>query len=57
MRSLAVDETFEPRHDTTIKGFSDFLVEISSILEEVNMTVRTGKEETGRGQSWVALVS
>lgn len=57
MRVVEVDEKFQPRHDSTLKGFIEFIGEISSVLEEVNMTVKTGKEETGTGKSWVALVS
>jgi hypothetical protein len=40
-----------------MEGLSEFIQEVSSILEEVGMTITTAKEETGSGKIWYALVS
>jgi hypothetical protein len=44
-------------HPVTDKGLTEFLGDITTILEEVRMSVVTGKEETGTGKTWIALVS
>jgi hypothetical protein len=44
-------------HPITDKGLTDFLSDVTTLLEEVRMSVATGKEETGAGRTWIALVS
>jgi len=41
----------------TNQGLTEFLGDITTLLEEVRMSVVIGKEETGAGRAWVALVS
>ncbi len=41
---------------TTQVGLTEFIHEISNLLEEVGMEVKLGKEETGKGRGWVVLV-
>jgi len=41
----------------TNQGLTEFLGDITTLLEEVRMSVVIGKEETGAGKAWVALVS
>lgn len=54
---LEVNERYEPVHEATLAGLSGFLNEITAMLEEVDMTIKTAKEETGSGKVWIALVS
>jgi hypothetical protein len=44
-------------HPVTEKGLQDFLSDITTSLEEVRMSVVTGREETKTGTMWIALVS
>jgi hypothetical protein len=48
---------FKIPHPITDKGLTDFLSDVTTLLEEVRMSVATGKEETGAGRTWIALVS
>jgi len=52
-----VHTDFKVPHPVTDKGLTDFLSDITTLLEEVRMSVVTGKEETGAGRTWIALVS
>ena len=59
-RSLTATEVhtdFKLPHPVTDKGLTDFLSDITTLLEEVRMSVVTGREETGAGRTWIALVS
>jgi hypothetical protein len=46
-----VHEDFVAPHPVTDKGLTEFLGDITTILEEVRMSVVTGKEETGMATS------
>jgi hypothetical protein len=48
---------FKIPHPITDKGLTDFLSDVTTLLEEVRMSVATGKEEIGAGRTWIALVS
>ena len=52
-----VHTDFKIPHPVTDKGLTDFLSDTATLLEEVRMSVVTGKEETGAGRTWIALVS
>lgn len=52
-----VNDDYEPVHPMNTQGLNGFLHEVSTFLEEVGMTISTGKEETGSGKGWVVLVS
>ena len=52
-----VHTDFKIPHPITDKGLTDFLSDVTTLLEEVRMSVATGKEETGAGRTWIALVS
>ncbi|WWC58358.1 uncharacterized protein I303_100898 [Kwoniella dejecticola CBS 10117] len=51
----AVDDTFRPLHETTLRGFRTFLSDVSDLLHDLGMEVITGQEQTGKGKSWVVL--
>jgi hypothetical protein len=55
--STEVHTDFKIPHPITDKGLTDFLSDVTTLLEEVRMSVATGKEETGAGRTWIALVS
>lgn len=48
---------FKIPHPVTEKGLADFLSDVTTLLEEVRMSVVTGRDETGAGRTWIALVS
>jgi hypothetical protein len=52
-----VHEDFVAPHPVTDKGLTEFLGDMTTLLEEVRMSVVTGKEETGTGKTWIALVN
>ena len=52
-----VHEDYEPPYPVTNQGLTEFLGDVTTLLEEVRMSVVIGKEETGTGKAWVALVS
>jgi len=54
---IEVHTDFKIPHPVTDKGLTDFLSDITTLLEEVRMSVVTGREETGAGRTWIALVS
>ena len=54
---IEVHTDFKIPHPVTDKGLTDFLSDVTTLLEEVRMSVVTGKEETGAGRTWIALVS
>jgi hypothetical protein len=55
--AIEVEGDFVTPHPVTEKGLQDFLSDITTSLEEVRMSVATGREETKTGTMWIALVS
>lgn len=59
-KSLILEEVhkdFKIPYPVTDKGLTEFLSDITTLLEEARMSVVTGREETGAGRIWIALVS
>jgi hypothetical protein len=57
LMATEVHRDFKLPYPVTDKGLTDFLSDVTTLLEEVRMSVVTGKEETGAGRTWIAVVS
>jgi hypothetical protein len=57
LMGIEVHTDFKVPHPVTDQGLTDFLSDVATLLEEVRMSVVSGREETGAGRTWIALVS
>ncbi|KAL1411922.1 hypothetical protein Q8F55_002908 [Vanrija albida] len=49
------DRDFRPAHRANAEGLKSFLAEVSTLLEDVDMVVKRGRDETPQGRWWIVL--